>query len=175
LLTQLRLWGFCFNPVSFYFIFDQNADIPKFILAEVNNTPWNQRHAYLLACDEKGKVDAEFNKQFHVSPFNPIDMQYHWISTAPDEQLVIHMENHQASQDILNRHMDATLTLKRENWSCKRLNKIVWTMPWLAVKIPVAIYWQALKLFFKGVPFYSHNSSVQSSIDPTKSLRGAGK
>lgn len=167
LLTQLRVWGFCFNPVSFYFIFDKDASVPKFILAEVNNTPWNQRHAYLLACDEKGKVNTDFKKQFHVSPFNPIDMQYHWISTTPAEQLVVHMENHQQSVDGKTRHMDATLTLKREVWSARRLNSIIWTMPWLAIKIPVAIYWQALRLFIKRVPVYSHSSVQQPSTPQT--------
>lgn len=176
LLTQLRVWGFCFNPVSLYFIFDKDAEIPKFILAEVNNTPWNQRHAYLLACDEKGKINTEFSKQFHVSPFNPVDMQYHWISTAPDEQLVVHMENHQeSSTNSLTRHMDATLTLKRKNWSPQLLNKIIWSMPWLAIKIPFAIYWQALRLFIKRVPIYSNTSSSQSVNSHNKSLRGAAK
>ncbi len=175
LLTQLRVWGCCFNPVSFYFIFDKEADIPKLILAEVNNTPWNERHAYLLACDEKGKVNAEFVKQFHVSPFNPIDMQYHWISTAPGDQLVVHMENLQESSESLMRHMDATLTLKREDWTAKRLNNIVWTMPWLAIKIPIAIYWQALRLFIKGVPYHPHSSPSQSLTSHTKSLRGVAK
>jgi DUF1365 family protein len=175
LLTQLRIWGFCFNPLSLYFIFDKDADTPKYIVAEVNNTPWNQRHAYLLACDEKGKINTEFSKQFHVSPFNPIDMQYHWISTSPDEQLVVHMENLQQSAECLTRHMDATLTLKREQWSAKRLNTIVWTMPWLAIKIPIAIYWQALRLLIKGVPVYSHSSPSHSLTSHTKSLRGVAK
>jgi DUF1365 family protein len=169
LLTQLRVWGFCFNPVSLYFIFDKDADVPKYILAEVNNTPWNQRHSYLLACDAKGKINTEFSKQFHVSPFN------HWISTAPDEQLVVHMENLQQSAEGLTRHMDATLTLKREQWSAKRLNTIVWAMPWLAIKIPVAIYWQALQLFIKRVPVYSHNIPSPSLNSHTKSLRGVAK
>lgn len=166
LLTQLRIWGFCFNPVSLYFIFDKDSSVPKLILAEVNNTPWNQRHTYLLACDEKGKINTDFKKQFHVSPFNPIDMQYHWISTAPHEQLVVHMENHQQSNAGTIRHMDATLTLKQEVWSASRLNRIVWAMPWLAIKIPVAIYWQALRLFIKGVPVYSH-SSPHNSLNST--------
>jgi uncharacterized protein len=174
LLTQMRVWGFCFNPVSLYFIFENDSSVPSLILAEVNNTPWNQRHSYLLRCDDNGKVNTEFSKQFHVSPFNPMDMQYHWISTAPDENLVVHMENHQQSADILTRHMDATLTLKREEWSARRLNKIIWTMPWLAIKIPVAIYWQALRLFIKRVPIYSP-PQANSSSSYTKSPRGAAK
>ena len=169
MLTNLRIWGFCFNPVTFYYLFDAGAQHPRVILAQVNNTPWNQRHCYVLECDpETGKVNTAFDKHFHVSPFNPLDMRYHWASTSPGEHLVVHMENHappiatkQTDEPIVHDrvlHMDATLVLNRTPWSASALTKILWMQPWLAIKVPVAIYWQALKLLIKRVPFYGHSS-----------------
>lgn len=153
MLTNLRMWGMCFNPVTLYYVFDLDAETPALILAQVNNTPWNERHCYIVPCDATtGKAKQAFTKQFHVSPFNPLDMEYRWISSNPAKNLVVHMENHRA--DLC--HMDATLTLEREEWSATSLQKILWQQPWLTLKIPVAIYWQAFKLLLKRVPLYDH-------------------
>jgi DUF1365 family protein len=183
MLTNLRIWGFCFNPVTFYYLFDAQAQHPRVILAQVNNTPWNQRHCYALVCDPvTGKVNTAFDKQFHVSPFNPLGMRYRWVSTSPGDQLVVHMENHAApltatrdrpenpeavSESIT--HMDATLTLAREPWTSGSLQKVLWAQPWLAIKVPVAIYWQALKLLIKGAPVYSHSAAPTASSSATRS------
>lgn len=161
MLTNLRMWGFCFNPVTLYYLFHSDAQQPALILAQVNNTPWNERHCYLIACDEAtGKTGTTFAKQFHVSPFNPLAMDYHWVSTTPDKSLLVHMENYLG--DV--RHMDATLTLEREAWSAEALRKILWQQPWLTIKIPLAIYWQAIKLLVKRVPIYSHPPVAVSKI-----------
>lgn len=164
MLTNLRIFGFCFNPVTFYYLFNVDAEKPAMILAQVNNTPWNERHTYLIHCDEKtGKANSQFDKKFHVSPFNPLAMEYHWVSSAPAENLLVHMENHMPPQvpvDAIGQlpccHMDATLTLRRHPWSASLLQKLLWLQPWAAIKVPVAIYWQAVRLFVKGVPVYAH-------------------
>ncbi len=191
MLTNLRIWGFCFNPVTFYYLFDAQAQHPRVILAQVNNTPWNERHCYALVCDpDTGKVNTAFDKQFHVSPFNPLDMYYHWVSTSPGDQLVVHMENHAApvvagKRSVLSRenstgnssgdstpiaHMDATLTLKRQPWTSGALQKLLWSQPWLAIKVPVAIYWQALKLLIKGAPVYGHAVASTAGSSATQAL-----
>lgn len=172
MLTNLRIWGMCFNPVTFYYLFDTQADHPSVILAQVNNTPWNERYCYALRCDPAtGRVDTRFEKQFHVSPFNPLCMDYRWVSTSPADQLMVHMENHGAISMANQRndsviHMDATLTLRREPWARRSLQKILWLQPWLAIKVPVAIYWQALKLLIKRVPVYDH-----SGLPVTKEMK----
>lgn len=166
MLTNLRIFGFCFNPVTFYYLFNSGANQPAMILAQVNNTPWNKRHTYLIHCDAiTGKANSHFDKNFHVSPFNPLDMEYHWISSAPAENLLVHMENHSTARDKLETekkdmtcHMDATLRLQRKPWSKSLLQKILLLQPWTAIKVPVAIYWQALRLLVKGVPVYDHQS-----------------
>lgn len=166
MLTNLRIFGFCFNPVTFYYLFNSGASQPAMILAQVNNTPWNERHTYLIHCDAKtGKANSQFDKNFHVSPFNPLDMEYHWVSSAPAESLLVHMENHSITKHKFEVgkkgagcHMDATLKLQRKPWSKSLLQKILWLQPWAAIKVPVAIYWQALRLLIKGVPVYDHQS-----------------
>lgn len=169
MLTNLRIWGFCFNPVTFYFLFGKGEQHPELIVAEVNNTPWKERHSYLVKCDsETGKTRSNFAKQFHVSPFNPLAMEYRWVSTAPGESLLVHMENHggMASTGLNGLHMDATLRLQRNPWSSSLLNKILWLHPWNSIKVPLAIYWQALKLLVKGVPVYDHVDLITTGEKP---------
>ena len=160
MLINLRYWGFNMNPLSTYYCFDKAGEKVIAILAEVNNTPWNERHAYVLTgADFANKQDVCFQKKLHVSPFNPIDMDYHWKSTTPDKTIVVHLENWQIHEKV----MDATLTLKREDISSNSLNKILIRFPWMTVKVISAIYWQALKLWWKGVPIFDHVSVVNGS------------
>ena len=179
MLTNLRIWGCCFNPVTFYYLFEAEAQHPSVILAQVNNTPWNERHTYALECDPAtGKIKTDFRKAFHVSPFNPLAMDYHWVSSSPGEHLLVHMENHGAvgadknpvaasgiaeSGQATGCHMDATLSLRRQPWCGKTLQGLLWRQPWLAIKVPAAIYWQALKLLIKGVPVYNHSPALKTT------------
>lgn len=157
MLANLRYWGFNMNPISTYYCFDDSGENLVAILAEVHNTPWNERHAYVLTNDQfTKKQHISFKKQFHVSPFNPIHMDYRWISTNPSETLALHLENWQSDKKI----MDATMTLVREEISASSLNKILIRFPWMTVKVISAIYWQALKLWWKGVPVFNHSPTM---------------
>lgn len=156
MLVNLRYWGFNMNPLSTYYCFDETGTRVLAILAEVHNTPWNERHSYVLTGEDfSKKQQAGFNKQFHVSPFNPIVMDYQWYSTTPAQTLAVHLENWQQDKKI----MDATLTLEREAITTTSLNKILIRFPWMTVKVVAAIYWQALKLWCKGVPLFNHPAS----------------
>ncbi|RYG15110.1 MAG: DUF1365 domain-containing protein [Chitinophagaceae bacterium] len=153
MLVNLRYWGFNMNPISTYYCFDSNGEKLIAILAEVHNTPWNERHAYVLTNTESSqKQHVEFKKKFHVSPFNPINMDYRWHSTTPSEILSLHLENWEEGKKI----MDATLTLARHSITQTALHKILIRFPWMTVKIISAIYWQAMKLWWKGVPIFDH-------------------
>ena len=159
MLVNLRYWGFNMNPLCTYYCFDNSENLVA-ILAEVNNTPWNQRHAYVLTGEDfSRKQQVEFKKAFHVSPFNPLDMNYHWHSTTPGGTLAIHLENWQSEQKI----MDATMSLRREEITAGKMNKILIRFPWMTVKIIAAIYWQALKLWWKGAPVFSHPGHATST------------
>ncbi|MDO3382499.1 DUF1365 domain-containing protein [Gilvimarinus algae] len=151
LLTNLRQWGMCFNPVSFYYVYDR--DSLKAIVAQVNNTPWNERHCYVIPVQAERTTNKQrFAKEFHVSPFNPLEMTYHWRSSLPGEHLSVHMENHREGRC----HMDATLQLEKKTWTTGNLNRVLIRTPFNTMKVPLAIYWQALKLWLKGAPIYNH-------------------
>ncbi|MCV6604928.1 MAG: DUF1365 domain-containing protein, partial [Porticoccaceae bacterium] len=85
ILTQPRYFGVIFNPVSYYFCYDSDQTL-TYIVTEINNTPWNQRHSYVLPvpADSAGSAHFDFDKQFHVSPFMPMALQYHWRFSLRD-------------------------------------------------------------------------------------------
>jgi DUF1365 family protein len=152
MLTHLRTFGHCFNPVTFYYCFDARGERVETVLAEINNTPWNERHAYVLAADASGRVRARFAKDFHVSPFMPMALEYDWRFTAPGERLAIRMRNLQGD----NRLFDATLALERRGISGATLARALLVHPPQTVHVLTAIYWQALRLWMKRAPFHPH-------------------
>jgi len=160
MLTHLRYFGYVFNPVTFYYCFDRSGAKVQTILAEITNTPWKERHAYVLPTSAATRDDNvmrfEFGKEFHVSPFWPMEMSYDWRLTAPGEELRIHMENLQEKDGHSRRAFDATLTLKREEISSGALSRALLRYPLMTAQVSSAIYWQALRLWFRRTPFFTH-------------------
>jgi DUF1365 family protein len=153
LLTHLRYFGYVMNPVSFYYCFDEADRRVETIVAEVNNTPWGERHCYVLAADGDGRTARfQFGKVFHVSPFMPMDMAYDWRLGEPGDHLSVHMANLTAGHKVF----DATLTLSRKPITGWQLARMLLTYPLMTVKVIAAIYWQALRLWWKGVPYQPH-------------------
>ena len=161
LLAHLRFFGYNFNPVSFYYVFDAADQRVEYVIAEITNTPWDERHAYVLPVAGADRSGAkvwrwQFDKAFHVSPFMPMDMRYDWRFTAPGDALHVHMENWRNGQPVF----DATLTLRREPLSGANLAKALIYFPFVTVKVTTMIYWQALKLWLKRVPVVTHPKKV---------------
>ncbi|MBQ4846823.1 DUF1365 domain-containing protein [Pseudoalteromonas sp. MMG005] len=150
MLCQLRCFGLYFSPVNFYFFADPTGKFTHMV-AEVSNTPWNECHCYLVYLDRK----VNFKKVFHVSPFMNLDMHYHWSVRAPAASTLIHIENRREQ----TRLFDATLRLKRYTLSRENITFILKRFPAMTVSIFKGIYWQALRLFLKKVPFIGHPGS----------------
>lgn len=147
-LCQGRCFGFYFSPVNFYFYQDQN-DAIRYMVAEVSNTPWNERYHYLVPLD-KNKVNHP--KQFHVSPFMDLAMEYHWRVKTDDEQVKIVIDNYRENEQVFN----ASLHLYRNPLSAQVIKKTIRTFPAMTLSVVKGIYWHALQLFLKKVPFISH-------------------
>ena len=161
LLANMRYFGIAMNPIACYYCFSEDESKLEYLVAEVNNTPWNERHSYVLAGPESGRwLKTEFDKQFHVSPFNPMDMCYHWRSSTPDHRLVLHLANSDAGRKVF----DASLSLSARPMTTANLNRTLWRYPLMTARIALAIYWQALRLFIKRAPVYSHPSSRPSGV-----------
>jgi DUF1365 family protein len=160
LLTHLRYFGYCFNPVSFFYCFDTTGERVDAIVAEINNTPWAERHCYVLpASTSSGAVRHQrfrFGKDFHVSPFMPMDIDYDWRFSAPEKQLAIHMENFRAGDKIF----DSTLQLEQRPITGWSLAMALLRYPFMTLAVIRRIYWQALLLWLKRVPLHTHASNV---------------
>jgi uncharacterized protein len=170
LLTHLRFFGHSFNPVSFYYVFDANDTRVETIVAEITNTPWKERHAYVLpvasAAGTKRAWRFSFEKQFHVSPFMPMDMRYEWCFGAPSQGLHVHMENWREGEA----RFDATLNLRRQPVTAHTLALALLQFPLITAKVSALIYWQALKLLVKRAPFHIH---PHKRANPAKSVMPA--
>ncbi len=153
LLTHLRYFGYCMNPVSFYYCFDQAGEALTTIVAEITNTPWGERHQYVLPVTGRGRLKRfEFDKEFHVSPFLPMDMQYRWCFSAPVSWLLVRMQNFRDGEHSF----DATLAMREEPITARTLLGVLMGFPLMTAKVIGAIHWEALKLWIKRTPFYAH-------------------
>jgi DUF1365 family protein len=152
--------------VSFYYCFDEAGRRVETIVAEITNTPWKERHAYVLPVTssetQEGAWRFRFEKQFHVSPFMPMDMRYDWRFSAPGNGLSVHMENWRDGRSAF----DATLSLRREEISSASLAKALAGFPLITTQVASLIYWQAAKLWWKGTPFFSHPKTVPPRTEP---------
>ncbi len=176
LLTNLRYFGYCFNPVSFYYCYAADNQTLQAIVTHITNTPWGQDYAYVHDCSNGNSslnLGFNFQKSFHVSPFMPMDIDYIWQFSRPGEHLSVYMQNCQTrknNQKMLTEKIpgemqgekmfDATLTLQRLELSPKTLNLILLKYPFMTIKVIAAIYWQALQLWLKRIPFHSYPTNA---------------
>ena len=153
LLTHARTYGHCFNPVSFYYCYDAAGERVEAVVAQVTNTPWGERHVYVLRRNGPDRVmEDSFDKAFHVSPFMGMDHHYEWRVVEPGERLLVHIDSLREGR----RAFDATLTLRRRELDRRMLSRLLWRYPAATLVAGARIYAHALRLKLKGAPYFPH-------------------
>jgi len=167
LLTHLQYFGYCFNPVSFYYCFNETDTEVETIVAEVKNTPWGEQHCYVLDSrmdhGEGGIKRYHPTKEMHVSPFMQMDVDYDWRFSEPGERLSVHMENHREGDKVF----DATLHLRKVEISAMSLARSLTFHPFMTMRVFIAIHWQALRLWLKGSPVHDHPTKTTTIAEKT--------
>lgn len=163
MLTHLRYFGICFNPITFYYCFDQTDTHIEATVAEVHNTPWLEEHCYVLDPNsdtgESPWRRYHIKKEFHVSPFMEMGMEYDWRLTDPGAQIRVLIRNMQ--QDM--KFFEASMVLNRRPLTPSALTNVMLHYPAMTLKVILAIYWQALKLRLKGAKFQKHPKKIKPS------------
>ena len=153
LLTHLSYFGYCFNPVSFYYCFDDRGREVEAIVAEVSNTPWGERFCYVLTGKPgPGTRSYRPRKRMHVSPFMPMDVEYDWRFRPPGRRLGVCMSISRQGSKVF----DAALDLERVEIGAVSLARMLIEFPFMTARVILAIHWQALLLWLKKCPVYDH-------------------
>lgn len=176
LLTNPRCFGVRMNPISVYYVFNEDASRLAFVLAEVTNTPWDKRALYVLDYRQRtADARVDFAKTMHVSPFMPMQQQYRWWTNLPGDAIRIHLQNLAIGNENLREEtgaerkcFEALLNLQREESTRSALTSLVWRFPWMTMKVILGIYWQAFKLWRKGAHFYGNPAQPETDIEKQK-------
>jgi DUF1365 family protein len=158
LLAHLRYLGYVFNPVSFYYCCDRGGQL-ELVMAEVNSTFGEKYNYWLSASNQQPCATAKrytTAKQMHVSPFMDMRLDYDWIFTSPAEKLVAHMNTLSEGKPFF----DATLQLERRPWEGRELHRALAAYPLMTLRVIGAIHWQALRLWLKGIPVFTHPAKL---------------
>jgi DUF1365 family protein len=158
LLTHLRSLGHCFNPVSFALCLDPAGEHVEHVLAEVTNTPWGERRAYVISRTgpDAPAVTGTSEKALHVSPFQDMDQRYSWEVSDPGAGLRIHIENHASA----GKAFDATLSLRRQELTRGNLARVTARYPAATLRVLALIYAHAVGLKLRGAQVHPHPTAA---------------
>lgn len=157
LLTHLRYFGYIFNPLSVYFCYDVSGKNITHVIAEVSNTPWKEQHCYVIKnTNEEDCITSTNQKEFHVSPFLDMDMQYQWLIQAPDQHMKLKIENIEDEKKVF----EASIFLEKLEINTKNLRKILIAYPLMTLKVSTLIHFEALKLWIKGIQYIPHPKNL---------------
>lgn len=162
MLTQLRSFGYLFNPVTFYLCRDEAGGVEA-VVAEITNTPWGERHAYVLDGRDGSQSATQswtFEKTFHVSPFHGMDHLYRWRLHLSSNRLTVTMQNERDKRCVFDVVMNGRLSAL----NAKSLRRSIWRRPFQSQRLHAAIYWQALRLYWKKATFHPHPRRTKSAL-----------
>jgi uncharacterized protein len=149
LLTTPRFFGIGFNPVSFFYLYGADRGRVEAVIAEVTNTPWGERHTYVLD-GRGGSLEGTFTKRLHVSPFMPMEQTYRWRLSEPGDDLGVSISSREGGSVVF----EAALGLRRRELSRAQMSRAMLAHPPAAAATLARIYWNALKLKLKGAPYH---------------------
>jgi uncharacterized protein len=156
-LCYPRIWGYVFNPLTVYFCSDQAGNL-RAILHEVSNT-FGERMTYVIAvaAHGTGPVRQSCAKLHYVSPFIPMAAQYDFLIHPPDERVTVRIDEADDGGHLLR----AVFSGRRRMLSDRALLRLLFAYPLMTLKVTVAIHWEALRLWLKGVPVFRHHPAKQ--------------
>lgn len=162
LLAHLRTWGWSFNPIAFYVAYGDDGSTIEAIVAEVTNTPWHERHAYVIpvGSDRDRIGPVRFPKALHVSPFMDLDLDHSLrFSGLGHDRTMIAMDDWRGDDRLFAAHLD----LRRLPLDRPTMGRMLRRHPLPAQRVSAGIYREALALRWKGAPFRHHPAKVGPS------------
>jgi DUF1365 family protein len=159
LLTHLRYFGHCFNPVSFYYCHERVDGRVSAVVAHVTNTPWGESHSYVMPVTHTADhgtaalIEGRVEKRLHVSPLMGMDHVYDWRLTEPGERLSVHIESLDPTGESV---FDATLSLRRREMNAGAMRRALVRYPLMTMRIVARIYVHALRLWLRGARYFPH-------------------
>lgn len=168
MLANLRTAGWCFNPLTTYWLWDGD-DLAAQVL-EVTSTPWHERVLYVV--DLRSDSDPQpwqrrFPKAMHVSPLMALDQHYRLRSSVPDGSLTLWLGNEQDGELV----HEATMTMRRRPLDRRSMTRLMVNHPLLPLRVSAAIYTQAARAWLAGVPFVPHPGRAGSAPAPARTDR----
>lgn len=158
LLTQPRIWGWSFNPISVSVVWEDPAADPVGIVAEVTNTPWHERHRYCARLEREGdRLVTTFDKRLHVSPFLPLEGHYRLAISGGATRVDLEVGFvPTAAADTGRPALTAALAVEREVPTRRRMSRML-VSPWLPThRVTLAIRRHAYRLWRKGARVHPH-------------------
>jgi DUF1365 family protein len=162
LLTQPRYAGYVMNPISMYLVWAKDRSHLEWVVLEVHNTPWEQQIAYVLKppAEQQAGFTLRFGKDMHVSPFMPMDMEYELGLRVTEEQLALRLDNWRADERVFS----ANLHLRMAPVTGLNLARTLLFTPLMAFQVVAGIYFEALRLYLKGVPYIAPPEDNQPEV-----------
>lgn len=164
LLTALRSFGYHFSPLNLFFFWEARSRRPSTIVAEVNNIPWRERRLYVLHQGNETlskrqneneiatRATYSHEKDFHVSPFMPMQIRYDWEFAFEAERIRVGIESFSDNAKVFQ----ASMSLERKPLTRPNLRRAIWRYPLMSLQMVAAIYWQAFRLWRKKAPYFPH-------------------